>query len=570
MKKRIMDDLHGHKVWIYLSSAMQILDMALLVCIMFAVAYIINHKWVEGGQIPIYVIYLVIGFILLKCINMYATQLLTNSISRVYTLRLRESFHQKVLSMKETDREKLSSTNFLVLYSEGIKKLANFVAKSIPFNYASIANIIVLFSVMILIHWKLGLTLVFGSILVPLGMRLVRGAAKRIVSDKWKSYINLSENFLDNLNGLKTLKIYQSDAYKHEEMNKLAEDFRVKTMKSLSIRLHSITIMEIVTYVGMGFMIILSVMLKMKDEISYMHMIFAMLISSMLFIPARQLGTYAHAYRSAQMLAKKIYKVMDLDDETAGGNFLDEQIESLELSDLSFGYTKEKGVLSHVNMRFDGSGLYAIVGKSGSGKSTILKALFHKINYQGQIVLNHMNIKEIASKQLAKRIVAIAADDFVFKGTVRKNLSMAAPNLSDTELEKMLKKVRLDFNLDFLLESNAKNISVGQRQRFILARALLLDADVYLLDEILSGVDIENESMIMQVLKEIARTKIMICVTHRLTSIKEAKTIYFLEEGFLKETGSHHKLYASRLGYYQLYEEQNKLIKYGDYKHENI
>ncbi|VEU81194.1 ATP-binding cassette domain-containing protein [Haploplasma axanthum] len=570
MKKRLLNELKNKKVFVYINTILQILDMILLIIIIGFFAYILNKTLVEKTNIKTYLYLFIICLIVIKAINIYIIQRLTNYISKLFVINLRTSIYQKLTKISEKDYEVLSSTNFLILYNDGVMKLANFVSKSISLNNANISNIFIFVLTVGIINYKLGLVVLLGAILIPIGMNVVRKAAQKIVADKWKSYVNLSENFMDNLNGLQTLKIYQSDEYKNNEMNLLAEDFRVKTMKSLAIRLHSITIMEIVTYVGMGLSIIFAIIFNLNNEINSLETIFMILISFVLFIPARGLGTYAHSYRSAKMLSKRIYKIIDLKDEKIKNIYLNEKISKVEFIDVFAGYEKEIDVLKNINMKFTDNGLYGILGISGSGKSSALKTLLQRLEYKGEILINGIDIKTLNVIELNERIISVSSSDFLFKATIKENLLYAKANATDEELIKTLEKVKLDFPLDLKIDSNGSNISVGQRQRLILARALLYDADLYLLDEILSGVDYDNEKIIMNVINELAKTKIVICITHRLTSIENAKHIYYLSDGNIKESGTHLELYNSRQEYYQLYLVQNHYVTYGGNENENI
>lgn len=563
MNKQLINTLHGKKKYIYAVTLLQVLDMVSLAVIMGICVYLLKDFFFkyQREEVTIYLIILLIS-IIIKGIMIYLQNLLTNYLFQVFNMNMKNTFYDKLLSLDDKDYENLSSTDFTILYNDGISKLAGFVSRSIPFYYASLINI-VLFSIWLsLINYKLGLCMIIGAILIPLGMSLFRRAAKRIVGDKWKSYTNLNEVFLDNLYGLTTLKIYQSDAYKHQEMNELAEDFRKKTMKSLGIRLNSITIMEIVTYLGMACLLILGVFLYRQQEISAWQFLFIALLGSTFFIPARQLGTYAHSYRSAKVLYKKINKILNLPNAQESPITFSEKIQKITLENILYSYNKDHLVLSNLNMEFIGNGLYAIAGKSGCGKSTVLKTILGFLKNEGSVRINDIDIMKINKEFLKKRIVYISSDDFLFKGTVRENLLYAKVTANDEELYSMLSLLQLDFALDMMLESEGSNISLGQKQRLLLGRALLCDADVYLLDEILSGVDVENEKIIISALIQLASTKIIICVTHHLQSIINAKEIYFMDNAMVIESGLHQQLHKKKGKYYEMFMEQAKIIDY--------
>ncbi len=221
-------------------------------------------------------------------------------------------------------------------------------------------------------------------------------------------------------------------------------------------------------------------------------------------------------------------------------------------------------------MEFPAGAFTAVVGESGCGKSTVASVIMGRLkDHTGQVTVGDKRLCDISEESLMKNFTYVSHQSYIFKGTVRDNLLMADPDASDVEMWEILKRVGLDGflreekGLDTALEETGSNFSGGQRQRLALARALLHDSPVYIFDEATSNIDVESENSIMEQIRELAKTKTVILISHRLANVTEASKIYVMEKGKIKEQGSHHSLITEEGVYAGLWNVQKELEKYG-------
>ncbi|MFW5676525.1 MAG: ABC transporter ATP-binding protein/permease, partial [Acetivibrio ethanolgignens] len=396
----------------------------------------------------------------------------------------------------------------------------------------------------------------------------VQKFAKRMLNKYWNTYTELGDSFLECLQGLTTLKIYQADERYAEKMDEEAERFRKVTMRVLIMQLNSISIMDLAAYGGAALGIGLAVSELLQGRLMLEQAFFIIMISAEFFLPLRLLGSFFHIAMNGNAAANKIFQLLDAVEKSLGekevpvGN-------KIELKDVVFGYTEETRVLHGVSLTVASQGMTALAGVSGCGKSTISALLMGEFEPErGSVCLEGVKISEMSKEALRRKITKVSHDSYLFEGTVRENLSMGNPKAGEKEMTEALERVGLlellsrNGGLDMELTEAAANLSGGQKQRLCLARALLHDSDIYIFDEVTSNVDSESEDRIMEVVRELAKTKAVVVISHRLANITSAEMIYVLEGGRIKEAGTHTEL-CEKQGYFKMYAEQKKLEDYG-------
>lgn len=490
--------------------------------------------------------------------------------SKAVKKTLRELIYRKLLRLGTAYKEKVQTSEIVQVAVEGVDQLETYFGAYLPqFFYAFLAPL-TLFVVLSFVNLPAAVVLLICVPMIPVTIVAVQRWAKKLLAKYWGQYTALGDTFLENLQGLTTLKIYQADDFKHVEMNVESEKFRKITMKVLTMQLNSITIMDLIAYGGAAIGVILSVTQYRSGKVSLEGCLLIILLAADFFIPMRQLGSYFHIAMNGMAAGDKIFRLLDLPEEEAKGEEISGDT-SIICSDLRFYYEEEREILHSINMQFSRGSFTAIVGESGCGKSTIAAILMGRNKgYTGSVSIGGKELSQISEESIMKNMTYISHQSYLFKGTVRDNLLMGKADATEKEMWEALKRVKLadflreDKGLDMRLSEKASNLSGGQCQRLALARALLHDSEVYIFDEATSNIDVESENDIMAEVYRLAKTKTIILISHRLANVTGSDNIYVMEDGNVAESGKHEALLAMNGIYTKLWNTQQSLENYGN------
>lgn len=480
--------------------------------------------------------------------------------------KLRSLIYNKLLELGIHYNEEVSTSKVVQMASEGVEQIEIYFGRYLPQLFYSLLAPITLFIVLSFLNIKVAFILLICVPLIPISIIAVNKFAKKLFHKYWASYTGLGDHFLDNLEGLTTLKVYEADEHYNEVMNKDAEHFRKITMKVLTMQLNSITLMDLIAYGGAALGVICSLIAFGNGSITLSETIVFLLLTSEFFIPLRLLGSFFHVAMNGMAAAKNIFALIDIpskDEVTTTEPFKNGDI---QISNVNFSYDEDRQILKDITMTIKQNSFVSIVGESGCGKSTIVSLLmgFNK-RFEGHIAISGVPLSQIEPKSFMKHICIVKHQNYLFKGSIRHNLLMGNKNATDDMLLDVLKQVNLyDFvmsegGLDFMLMESASNLSGGQAQRLALARALLHNASIYIFDEATSNIDTQSESIIYDVIKTLAKTKTVILISHRLANVVESDTIFVLDKGKLVEQGTHDELLAHGKTYSNLYISQQNL-----------
>lgn len=478
---------------------------------------------------------------------------------------LRRRIYEKLLALGPDYVEAVPTAEVVQLSVEGCEQLETYFGQYLPQLFYAVLAPVTLFFMVAPVCLPAAVVLLLCVPLIPVTIVAVQKVAKRILGDYWDQYAELGDSFLENLQGLTTLKIYQADAARHEAMNAEAERFRVVTMKVLSMQLNSIIVMDIVALGGAVAGMAVALAFAAAGAVDLFGCLFIILISADFFLPMRQLGSYFHVAMNGIAASEKIFRLLGLPDP-APRPLLPERGDHFSMGRVSFSYEEGRLVLDKVDIDVPSVGLTAIVGESGSGKSTVAALLSGRYDgYEGNVFLGGKQVRDIDRAALARYVTVVGLQARLFAGTVADNLRMAAPDATDEELWQALELARLaDFlreqdGLATRLAENAANLSGGQRQRLSLARAILHNSPVYIFDEATSNVDVESEQDIMDAICGLARYKAVVVISHRLVNAVPARRIYVLDHGVLAGSGTHEELLAGCAEYRALWDAQSEL-----------
>ncbi len=484
---------------------------------------------------------------------------------------LREKIYDKLLRLGISYRDRVSTAEVVQVSTEGVEQLETYFGKYLPQLFYSLLAPVTLFIVLCRVSLKASVVLLICVPLIPVSIVVVQKIAKRLLNKYWSVYTGLGDSFLENLMGLTTLKIYQADGQKAEEMDAESQRFRKITMKVLTMQLNSTSVMDIVAYGGAAVGMVVALTEFAHGALSISDTLTIILLASEFFLPLRLLGSFFHIAMNGMAASDKIFRILDMEEPADGGCVLPEGALDIEFSDVHFSYgSGDREILKGINLSLPAGHFISLVGESGCGKSTIAGILSGRNKgYTGSVTIGGMELSDINETDLMKRVVLVRHNSYLFAGTVADNLRMAKRNATDEEMWSVLEKVNLkDFiesedGLDTVIQEKAGNLSGGQSQRLGIARALLADAPVYIFDEATSNIDADSEEIIMNVIHEMAQTRTILLISHRLANVTDSDKIYMLKGGAIAESGTHEELMKLDGNYRHLYESQMELENYG-------
>lgn len=483
---------------------------------------------------------------------------------------LREKIYKKLLKLGISYRENAATSEVVQMAAEGVEQLEIYFGKYLSQFFYSLLAPVTLFMVLSFVNLKASAVLLLCVPLIPVSIVAVQRFAKKLLHKYWGIYTELGDSFLENLQGLTTLKIYQADEKKAEEMDRESQRFRQITMKVLTMQLNSTSVMDIIAYGGAATGMLAALLEFGKGNLNLGGSIMILLLASEFFIPLRLLGSFFHVAMNGMAASDKIFALLDLPEEKEKQESLSEGEISISLENVRFSYEKEREILRDISMELPAGGFISVVGASGCGKSTIAGILMGRNkNYTGSIKIQGKELCGISESSLMEHFTFVSHNSYLFKGTVRDNLKMGKKDASEKEMEEVLRRVNLlgfiqsQKGLDTPVLEQGGNFSGGQRQRLALARALLHDTPVYIFDEATSNIDMESEEMIMKVIRELSGTKTVLLISHRLANVVESDRMYMMEQGRLMQSGTHEELIKEEGAYRNLYNSQKELEAYG-------
>ena len=563
--KELFKLIGGNKKYIFIAVLLQAIGLIANVAITGSVCYSVYLLTQNAERIQF--IYPLIGAvvgIIARYICSRATGDIKDKLGRKVKKDLRERVYNKIVKLGVKTTDGMSMAGLTQVSVEGVEQLDLYYSSYLPqFFFAMIAPVI-LFLICVWIDWRTALVLIACVPLIPVSIVAVSKYAKKIFAKYWGKYTSMGDKFLDSVQGLKELKIFQADAAQHMKINESAEEFRVITMKVLVMQLASTTIMDLVAYGGAGVGIALAICGTAFWGLNPIAALFLCLVAVEFFLPLRAFGSAFHVAMNGASAGKKIISLLNAPDPEWGTEAVDGK--EIKLENLTFSYDGKRDVLKNVNMTFPEKGMTAIVGESGCGKSTVVNMLVGAFRPQkGDVTVGGKRLEKLSRENWYSHLAAVSYNTYIFNESVRDNFRMAKENVSDEEIFDALEKVNLkafieeNGGLDKVITEDANNISGGQKQRLALAIALVSDKDIYVFDEATSNIDIDSEAIIMKNIKVISKSRSVIVISHRLANVIPADNIYYMEDGEVKETGSHDELMAAKQGYARLYTAQKTL-----------
>lgn len=590
INKRLINEMGDTKKYIKVQVFLQWIALICNIVMVFTLTGLLQ-KAINGGVDTGEIIKTAIIFIVVMAIRhvvMYKESVCSGESSKVVKKKLRHMIYEKLLKIGDKYQEKFSTSEILQVSAEGVEQLEIYFSKYLPQLFYSLLAPMTLFVLVSFMSLKTAFVLFICVPLIPISIIRIQKFAKKLLAKYWGSYVQLGDHFLDNMQGLTTLKVYKSDEFKNEEMNVDAENFRRITMKVLTMQLNSVTLMDLIAYGGSALGVVFASLEFTQGNIEFSQALAIILLSAEFFIPLRLLGSFFHIAMNGMAASEKMFRLIDMEEdsivekinstnEREDSNLKEESSMDKKVEDkayisgenIEFGYEEGKNVIKGISFEIPKNSFVSIVGESGCGKSTLASILmgYNKIN-SGKLSIENRNAEEISTDEKMKLMTMVSFQNYLFKGTVGENLLMGRNDIKDDKLLDALKSVNLyEFfmaldGLDTKIAEQASNLSGGQRQRLCIARALLHNREIYIFDEATSNIDVESEEIIVDLIKRLNREKTVIQITHRLANVVESDEIYMMDSGNIIERGTHKELMERKGQYEKMYTAQKELELY--------
>lgn len=571
INKRLIGIVSESKKYIAGNVICQCFSLVANIAMMVSITVFLERLFENKADIKDFITTLVIGAaaVLVRFIFTSLSSRMSYLSSKEVKKTLREMIYRKLLRLGTSYNEKVKTSEVVQVAVEGVEQLETYFGAYLPQLFYAMLAPVTLFVVLSFVNFKAAIVLLICVPLIPVSIVAVQRLAKKLLSKYWGQYTALGDTFLENLQGLTTLKIYQADDFKQEEMNAQAEKFRKITMKVLTMQLNSITVMDLIAYGGAALGVIMAVTQHRAGNVTLAGCLLIILLSADFFIPMRLLGSFFHIAMNGMAAGDKIFRLIDLPEAENKTEKVPYNC-TIECSKVGFRYEEDRELLHNIDMKFPMGSFTSIVGESGCGKSTISGILMGRNKgYTGSVTIGNKELKDLSESSLMENITYISHNSYLFKGTIRDNLLMGCPKATDGELWEVLERVNLaafvksEQGLDTQLYEKASNLSGGQCQRLALARGLLHDSPVYIFDEATSNIDVESENDIMGQIQSLAKYKTVILISHRLANVINSHNIYVMDKGNVVESGNHKELLKNNGVYAKLWNGQLSLENYG-------
>lgn len=480
--------------------------------------------------------------------------------------RVRTLVYDKLVRMGPSYRETVATSEATQLCVEGVEQLEAYFGNYLPQLFYSLIASVTLFFCLAPLCTPAAVALLCCVPLIPISLMAVMKIAKRIMGDYWHSYTDLGALFLESIQGLTTLKVFGADEGRHRRMNEEAEKFRKATMCLLTMQLNSVIVMDIFAFAGAAAGIVVMLNSYAAGTVTFAGAFAFVFLAADFFIPLRTLGSFFHTATGGMAAAERMYRIIDAPEPACGTQAVTCTSVGIECRNVSYSYDGTRTVLQNADFTARPGGFVGITGTSGSGKSTLAGILTGaNLSYTGSVTIGGIDLRDISAESLRDTVTYVGFRSFLFAGTVRSNLLIARAGTSDDELWEALSRCRIDDfvrrngGLDAPVSAEGTNLSGGQRQRLAMARALLHDTPVYIFDEATSNIDADSEAAIIDAVAELARTKTVIMVSHRLAALRGCDKVYVFEAGRVVQTGTHEELAGQDGPYARLWARQAEL-----------
>ena len=508
---------------------------------------------------------------LIRAVSMFRSHLLINA-SNGLIVDLRNMLFAKIQKLSIAKISKRTAGELMRRVSHDVGQVQGFLVHYLP----SLLEQILLFVAIGIVFIASDISLLFLLILLPaplvvFGFSLFWKKAHRLFRQSWRLASRSNSILHDIFSGIRVVKAFGMEHRETERYQKAAADERDMQIKSDTLWYTLMPLMQflmcfgefiILFYVGNG---ILDGNMTLGEMSKYS------MYASMIYGPLRMFSNMPRQIINFITSTAKIFEIIDEEEEVAD---LDNAVRPIikgdvDINNVSFGYDSGDEVLSHIDIHIKSGEFIGLVGKSGVGKSTLINLIMRMYDVEeGSILIDGVDIREISQEALRSQMGVVLQETFLFAGTVYQNIAYAKPNATREEVIAVSKLagchdfiIKLSDGYDTKVGEKGYTLSGGERQRIAIARALLHDPKILILDEATASLDTETEKQIQDALKNLSKNRTTIAIAHRLSTLRNANRLVVLDKGRVAEVGTHDELIEKKGIYYGLVMAQREMSK---------
>ena len=518
-------------------------------------------------------VFIALGLAILGTISAYIFEVIVMNSSQKAIKHARDDIYQKINNIAVKDFDKKYRGDLLLLEIRDMENYAAGLFAVFKTLIQGVFTVVITVVMMLMVNWILAVAVIILSPLSMLMARFVSRFSSKHYKKQGELQARISSISLETLNNIDIVQSLNNEEATlktfNEENNILQKEGTVASFSASwvnpSTRLVNNTIYVIIGIVGI-------IMLSYNSDLAALFAVMSIgRLSSFLSCtnqytkPFNEISGVAHEYEAAKASFRRINDFLNIDDDINEGVDKINDIESIEFKDMSFSYDLERKLIENFSLNIKKGQKVAIVGPTGAGKTTLINLLMRFYDpLSGEILINDKSYLEIDKASLRSNIGMVLQDTWIFSGTIMDNIRYLKKDASEEEVVEAARKAHADIFIETLPDkyqtqvSNKSGLSEGQRQMIAIARVMLLNPNMVILDEATSNIDTRSEKLITDAFDQMMKEKTSIVIAHRLSTIEKADIIIVMKDGAIVETGNHQELMHKQGFYYTLYSSQYK------------
>lgn len=543
------------KKWMYLNVLLGSLSAVLMIGQMALLATMLHKMIIEHQSPQTFLLELGLLFVCFsgRALLTWLRERTGFKAGQTLRLHLREQIMAKLSEIGPMSMQQKPAGSWATLMLEQVENLHNFYARYLPQQFLSLLVPMIILCFVFPINWAAGLILFATLPLLPLFMALAGIKAVEANQRNIGVLSRISGQFLDKLRGLETIRLFGQANKQTEQIYQSTEEFRVSTMDVLKMAFLSSAVLEFFTAVSIAVMAVYFGFIYLGEldfgyygtGVSLFIGFFCLMLAPEFYQPLRELGVFYHDKAAAIGAADDIEKFLNQQVTQAQTDLqkdLPNQPLAITAKDCVILSPQGKVLTKPLNFTLAARQHIALVGQSGAGKSSLMNMLLGFLPYQGSVTVNGVELRELNLTQYRRKLAWVGQNPQLIKGSLRENILLGNPNASESELDRALALSKADefvyrLGLDSQVQDANAGISGGQAQRIAIARALLRDYELLLLDEPTASLDMQSEQQVLSALQHLSRTQTTLMITHRIEDLKQCDEIWVMKQGEIVQKG---------------------------------